>query len=91
MCYGLHAPSSHVYDAATMATIKAAFHDVWDTIEGQDLMQVAACDEDLKAVIIRRLTDLVAKAQLAERPEDKGPQQPAARLGGGLYAPTNRI
>ena len=60
MCYGLHAPSSHVR-RCDMATIKAAFHDVWDTIEGQDLMQVAACDEDLKAVIIRRLTDLVGE------------------------------
>jgi hypothetical protein len=55
----MHHP--RMYDAATLATIKAAFHDVWDTIEGQDLMQVAACDEDLKAVIIRRLTDLVGE------------------------------
>ena len=35
----MHHP--RMYDAATMATIKAAFHEaVGDTIDGQDLMQV---------------------------------------------------
>jgi hypothetical protein len=47
-----------IFDAATMATIKAAFHDVWDTIDGQDLLP---SDEDLKAAIIRRLIDLVGE------------------------------
>jgi hypothetical protein len=59
-----------MYDAAVMATIKAAFHDVWDTIEGQDLIQVAASDDDLKAVIIRRLTDLVGEGTTSR--EDLG-------------------
>ena len=86
----MHHP--RMYDAATMATIKAAFHDVWDTIEGQDLVQVAACDEDLKAVIIRCLTDLVGEGTTSRQDlRTKVLEQPAARLAGGLYAPTNRI
>ena len=64
----MHHP--RMYDAAVMGTIKAAFHDVWDTIEGQDLIQVAASDDDLKAVIIRRLTDLVGEGTTSR--EDLG-------------------
>ena len=48
-----------VYDRAAMLSIRAAFHDVVDTLQAQSA--IAGPSEDaLKAEIIRRLLDLVA-------------------------------
>jgi len=48
------------YNPAIMATIKSAFHDVWQNLEG-DLTRDPTHDQELKAAIIRRLLDLVEK------------------------------
>ena len=38
-----------LYDDSTMKTVKAAFHDVWATIEAHDPFRDTADDDDLKA------------------------------------------
>ena len=54
-----------LYDPAMMATIKAAFHDVWSTAEADGSRGDPVRDEDCKAAIIRRLLDLAATGTLA--------------------------
>ena len=54
-----------LYDPAMMATIKAAFHDVWSTVEADGSRGDPVRDEDCKAAIIRRLLDLAATGTLA--------------------------
>ena len=49
-----------LYDPATIATLKAAFHDVWNTVEADGSRGDPVRDEDCKAAIIRRLLDLAA-------------------------------
>jgi hypothetical protein len=53
-----------LYDPATIATIKAAFHDVWSTVEADGSRGDPVRDEDCKAAIIRRLLDLAATGTL---------------------------
>ena len=54
-----------LYDPATIATLKAAFHDVWTTVEADGSRGDPVRDEDCKAAIIRRLLDLAATGTLA--------------------------
>ena len=49
-----------LYDPATMVTLKAAFHEVWTTVEADGSRGDPLRDEDCKAAIIRRLLDLAA-------------------------------
>ena len=49
-----------LYDPATMVTLKAAFHEVWTTVEADGSRSDPVRDEDCKAAIIRRLLDLAA-------------------------------
>jgi hypothetical protein len=49
-----------LHDPATIATLKAAFHDVWTTVEADGARGDPVRDEDCKAAIIRRLLDLAA-------------------------------
>ena len=49
-----------LYDPAAMANIKAAFYEVWKTVEAQDALRLAPDERELKAAIIRQLIDLVA-------------------------------
>jgi hypothetical protein len=49
-----------LYDPATIATLKAAFHEVWSTVEADGSRGDPVRDEDCKAAIIRRLLDLAA-------------------------------
>ena len=48
-----------LYDPATMASIKAAFYEVWMALETQRAVDGTE-DAELKATIIRRLIDLAA-------------------------------
>ena len=49
-----------LYDPATMVMLKAAFHEVWTTVEADGSRSDPVRDEDCKAAIIRRLLDLAA-------------------------------
>lgn len=49
-----------LYDDATMANMKAAFHDVWDAVEPHAPIWDTVSEEELKAAIIRRLVGLAA-------------------------------
>ena len=49
-----------VYDRAAMLSIRAAFHDVVDTLQAQSGFVAGPSEDALKAEIIRRLLDLVA-------------------------------
>jgi hypothetical protein len=55
-----------LYDDSTMKTVKAAFHDVWATIEAHDPFRDTADDDDLKATIIRKLIDLVSEGKTSQ-------------------------
>lgn len=55
-----------LHDDATMKTVKAAFHDVWTTIEAHDPFRDTAGDDDLKAAIIRKLLDLVSLGKTSQ-------------------------
>jgi hypothetical protein len=65
------------HEAATIETVRAAFHEVWESVRAEPGRDVKA-DEDCQAAIIRRLLDLAASgmtgrdelvaALLAERP-----------------------
>jgi hypothetical protein len=55
-----------LHDDATMKTVKAAFHDVWATIEAHDPFRDTAGDDDLKAAIIRKLLDLVSLGKTSQ-------------------------
>ena len=48
------------FDPATIATLKAAFHDVWTTVEADGSRGDPVREEDCKAAIILRLLDLAA-------------------------------
>ena len=48
------------YDPAAMASLKAAFRDVWAELRAQDTFRVWLSETELKAAIIRRLIELVA-------------------------------
>jgi len=48
------------YDPAAMASLKAAFRDVWAELRAQATFPVALSETELKAAIIRRLMELVA-------------------------------
>jgi hypothetical protein len=48
------------YDDAAMASIKAAFHDVWEILQAHNDLYGEDSAGELKAAIIRRLIDLVA-------------------------------
>jgi hypothetical protein len=49
-----------LYDPESMVEIKAAFHEVWRTINVDMPLRGHIDDRDLEAEIIRRLLDLVA-------------------------------
>jgi hypothetical protein len=49
-----------LYDPAAMASIKAAFSDIWNTLQAQDAIHGEESAAELKAAIIRRLIGLVA-------------------------------
>ena len=48
------------HDPVAMMSIKAAFHDVWETVQAHDDLYRERGTGELKAAIIRRLIDLVA-------------------------------
>jgi hypothetical protein len=52
-----------LYDARTVAIIKAAFHDIWDEIEAYETLRISGSDTEIKANIIQRLLDLVAEGE----------------------------
>jgi hypothetical protein len=49
-----------LYDPAAMASIKAAFYEVWTALEAQHAIYGKDGAAELKAAIIRRLIDLAA-------------------------------
>ena len=49
-----------VYDRTAMLSIRAAFHDVVDTLQAQSAIVAGPSEDALKVEIIRRLLDLVA-------------------------------
>ena len=49
-----------VYDPAVMVSIKAAFSEVWTTLE-RDPTRGATADQALKVAVIQRLIDLAAQ------------------------------
>jgi hypothetical protein len=54
-------------DAAAMESVRAAFHEIYDTIQGQNVFVPAFEDDDeLKAQIIRKLLDLVSEGTSPE-------------------------
>ena len=42
-----------------MVSIRAAFHEIWETLEAQHAVRVGPDEDELKGAIIRRLLDLV--------------------------------
>ena len=48
------------YDPAASASIKAAFYEIWKTLEAQHALQGKSFEADLKVAIIRRLVELAA-------------------------------
>ena len=56
------------YDPEIAATIKAAFHEIWDMVEDYDSLRISGSDTEIKAAIIQRLLDLVGEGTI--RPED---------------------
>jgi hypothetical protein len=46
---------------ATMATVSAAFRDIWTTLENQDSLKIGTAHEELRIAVIRKLMDLVAE------------------------------
>ena len=49
-----------LYDPAATASIKAAFYEIWKTLQAQDALRTGLCDAELKVAIIRRLVELAA-------------------------------
>ena len=43
-----------LYDPASTASIKAAFYEIWTTLQAQDALRTGLCDAELKVAIIRR-------------------------------------
>ena len=48
-----------LYDPAASASIKAAFYEIWKTLEAQHALQ-ESFEADLRVAIIRRLVELAA-------------------------------
>jgi len=48
-----------LYDPAASASIKAAFYEIWKTLEAQHALQ-EPFEADLRVAIIRRLVELAA-------------------------------
>ena len=69
-----------LYDPATMASIKAAFYEVWMALETQRAVDGTE-DAELKAAIIRRLIDLAANGTVhPEEMKAEVLEESAARL-----------
>ena len=66
-----------LYDPAMMATIKAAFHDVWSTVEADGSRGDPVRDEDCKAAIVRRLQRGVRRRPSGFTPIDRGVRRTA--------------
>jgi hypothetical protein len=49
------------YDEAKLSVLEQAFRDVWITLSMNDAIRAGKKDDDLRAVIVRRLMDLVAE------------------------------
>jgi hypothetical protein len=58
------------YDPDTVASFKDAFHEIWDTVEGQTALRFTPADvSSMKANIAQNLLDVINQGRATSREE----------------------